>query len=65
MWPVTGSVAAYYVATLMSLTASSTSLLLTVSDSLILAKASESLIKDSSYLGVAVMTFLDEPIYLI
>ena len=63
--PVDGSVALYYIAVLINLTASSTSLFSTVSLSLILAIASAILIIDSSYLGVAVMVFLLLPILLI
>jgi hypothetical protein len=56
--PVVGSVADYYMAFLISLTASSRSLFSTNSDKRILARDSEILIIDSSYLGVAVMVFL-------
>ena len=59
--PVVGSVAAYLVATLISLTASLTSSFVTVSYNFILAKASDNLIMDSNYLGVDEMTFLDNP----
>lgn len=63
--PVDGSVALYYIAVFISLTASSTSLFSTVSLSLILAIASAILIIDSSYLGVAVIVFLLFPMLLI
>lgn len=62
--PVVGSVALYYMAVLISLTASSTSLRSTVADRRILAIASAILIMDSSYLGVAVMVFLELPMFL-
>lgn len=48
IWPVFGSVALYYMAARISLTASSMSLRSTVGESLIFASASEILIKDSS-----------------
>jgi hypothetical protein len=63
--PVVGSVALYYIAALIKRTASSTSFFSTVSDSLIFAKASEILIIDSNYLGVAVIVFLEIPIFRI
>jgi hypothetical protein len=63
--PVVGSVALYCIAVLMSLTASSTSCFSTVSLNLIFAKASAILIIDSSYLGVAVIVFLEFPRLLI
>ena len=63
--PVLGSVAAYCIACLISLTASSKSHFSTSCDSLILAIASDSLIIDSNYLGVAVIVLLVLPKLLI
>ena len=65
IYPVFGSVALCCIADLMSLTASSTSLCSTSFESLIFASASEILIRDSSYLGVAVIVFLFTPMDLI
>ena len=61
IWPVFGSVAACYIACLISLIASSRSCFSTSLDSLILAMASDSLIMDSSYRGVAVIVLLVFP----
>lgn len=63
--PVFGSVALYCIAVFINLTASSISFFSTKSLSLILATASASLIIDSNYLGVAVIVFLELPIFLI
>ena len=63
--PVFGSVALCCMAERINLTASSMSLYSTSFESLILARASEILIKDSSYLGVAVIVFLLTPMDLI
>jgi hypothetical protein len=59
--PVIGSVALYYMAVLINLTASSISLFSMTSLNLILATASANLIVDSSYLGVAVIVFFELP----
>jgi hypothetical protein len=63
--PVVGSVALYYIACLISLTASSTSFFSTSVARRIFAIASDILIMDSSCLGVAVMVFFALPIFLI
>jgi len=63
--PVIGSVALYCIAVLISLTASSISLFSITSLSLIFAIASANLMVDSSYLGVAVIVFLELPRLLI
>ena len=63
--PVIGSVALYYMAVLINLTASSISLFSMTSLNLILATASANLIVDSSYLGVAVIVFFELPRLLI
>jgi len=59
--PVVGSVAAYYVATLISLNASSTSSFSTTYEYFIFASASANLIADSNCLGVEVITFRELP----
>lgn len=59
--PVVGSIALYYIAVLISLTASSTSLFSTVLLNLILATDSAILIIDSNCLGVAVIVFFEFP----
>jgi len=65
MNPVFGSVALCCIAVLIRETASSTSLTSTVSESRILAIDSETLIIDSSCLGVAVIVFYELPRLLI
>lgn len=65
IFPVLGSVALCYIACLINLTASSTSVTSTVSESRIFARASEIRIIDSNYLGVAVIVFFALPILLI
>jgi len=65
IYPVVGSVAAYCIAFLIRRVASSKSHFSTFLDSLIFALASESLIMDSSYLGVAVIVFVVFPSALI
>lgn len=61
MQPVVGSVADCWVAILIKLMASSTSVISTVCESLILAIAYDNLIKDSNCLGVAEIIFLLMP----
>ena len=63
--PVFGSVALYYIAVFISLTASSMCHLSTLLESCILAIDSEILIKDSSWRAVAVIVFLLLPIFRI
>jgi len=65
IFPVFGSVALCCIAVLIRETASSTSLTSTVSESRILAIDSETLIIDSSCLGVAVIVFSELPRLLI
>ena len=62
--PLYGSMAADNVALLINSSAKMTSFLVTFLESLILALASANLIILSSYLGVAVIIFLEDPIYL-
>lgn len=61
IYPVTGSTAAYWVATQISQIDSATSIASTVSDKRIFAKASEMRIIDSNYLGVAVIVLREAP----
>ena len=61
IFPVLGSVADYYNAFLINLTASSTSCFSTNYDNLILARDSAILIIDSNYLGVAVTVLVTLP----
>ena len=53
-----GSIAAFFIASSTKLLATSTCSLVTISEYCILANASDSLIKDSNYLGVADTIFL-------
>ena len=65
IFPVVGSVADYYSALLIKVTASATSFLSTYSESRIFASDSEILIIDSNYLGVAVTVLVVLPKLLI